>query len=104
MLSISVPSRSKRIARGALSTERVRGYCSSLNCCLSQGKGAPRCAPTMPPSILCLLQEILEALGAGGVAELAERLRLDLADALARDAELPAHLFERHRVAVVQAK
>ena len=28
-------------------------------------------------------------------AELRERLRLDLADALAGDAELPAHFFER---------
>ena len=38
------------------------------------------------------------------MAQAAERLRLDLADALAGHAELLAHLFERHRPAVVQTE
>src|SRR5690242_17311723 len=46
------------------------------------------------------LQKVLERLGAGGVAEFAERLRLDLPDALAGDAELLADFFQRAAVAV----
>jgi hypothetical protein len=37
----------------------------------------------------------LELLGAARVPQLAQRLRLDLADALAGDLEVLAHLFER---------
>src|SRR6266567_835890 len=40
-------------------------------------------------------QEASELLRARRMAELAQRLRLDLADALARDVELLADLFER---------
>src|SRR4051812_10970239 len=47
---------------------------------------------------------ILELSRARGVAQLAERFRLDLADALARDAELATYLFERPLAAVVQAE
>src|SRR5205814_2856162 len=41
------------------------------------------------------LEERAQLLRARRVAELAQRLRLDLADALARDVELLADLFER---------
>ena len=41
------------------------------------------------------VQEIAQLLAAAGVAELAQGLRLDLADALARDVELLADLLER---------
>jgi len=40
-----------------------------------------------------LVEIVLQATAAAGVAQLAQRLRLDLADALARDPELPAHLL-----------
>src|SRR6266545_7962948 len=36
------------------------------------------------------------------VAQLGQRLRLDLAYSLARDLELPSHLFERVRLAVLE--
>ena len=39
-----------------------------------------------------------------GLAHLAQRLRLDLADAFASDLELPAYFFERAAVAVHQAE
>ena len=45
--------------------------------------------------VIGLVQEILELLAAAGVAQLAQRLGLDLADALARDVELLADLLER---------
>src|SRR5688500_18522749 len=51
-----------------------------------------------------LLQVVLELLGAAGVAELAQGFRLDLADALAGDAELVADLFEGTLAAVVEAE
>ena len=38
------------------------------------------------------------------MAQLPQRFRLDLADPLAGDIELPSYLFERARSAVVQAK
>ena len=38
------------------------------------------------------------------MAQLGERLRLDLADALTRDAELAAHFFERSHLTVVEAE
>src|SRR2546423_6242872 len=41
------------------------------------------------------LEEASQLLGARRVAELAQRLRLDLADALARDVELLADFLER---------
>src|SRR5258706_14942700 len=50
------------------------------------------------------VQIILEPAAAAGMAQLAQRLRLDLADALARDLEFPAHLFERATAAIVQPK
>src|SRR2546425_680403 len=49
-----------------------------------------------------LLQVVAELLRARRVAQLAQRLGLDLADALARDAETLAHLFQRPLVAVDQ--
>src|SRR6476659_7572067 len=47
---------------------------------------------------------VAEALRARRVAQLRERLGFDLADALARDAELLAHLFERPYLPVVEAE
>ena len=47
---------------------------------------------------------VLEPAGARGVTELVERLALDLADALARDAELAADLLERAGVSVLEAE
>ena len=55
-------------------------------------------------AVIGLVQEILELLAAAGVAQLAQRLGLDLADALARDVELLADLFERTGTAVLNAE
>src|SRR5215213_817703 len=51
-----------------------------------------------------LLQIVPQLLRAARVAQLAERLRLDLADALSGDAELAANLFQRPLAPVVQAE
>src|SRR3990172_1946896 len=51
-----------------------------------------------------LLQVVLELPAPGRVAEVAERLRLDLADALAGDVELLADLLESPGAAVLQPK
>src|SRR5438128_12223954 len=51
-----------------------------------------------------VLQVISELPSPGRVAELGERLRLDLADPLTGDAELPPHLLERPRPPVRQAE
>src|SRR5262245_12080220 len=58
----------------------------------------PRAARAGPPSLLgplLALEEAAELLGARRMAELAQRLRLDLQDALAGDVELLADLFQR---------
>src|SRR6185369_15945497 len=49
-----------------------------------------------------LLQIVLQLAAPARVAELAERLRLDLANPLASDVELLAHFLERPRPAVLQ--
>src|SRR5258708_37805310 len=54
------------------------------------------------PAPSWLLQVVAELLRARRVAKLAQRLGLDLADALAGDAEALAHLFQRPLVAVDQ--
>ena len=46
------------------------------------------------PGGVPLLEVVLELAAAGGVAQLAQRLGLDLPDALAGDVELLAHLLE----------
>ena len=51
-----------------------------------------------------LRQVVAQALGARGVSELAERLCLDLPDALPGDAELAPHLFQRALTAVRQTE
>src|SRR4029079_1064727 len=51
-----------------------------------------------------LLQVVAQLLGATGVAELGQRLGLDLADPLSRDAELLAPLCEGSRMTVDQAE
>ena len=51
-----------------------------------------------------LVQEVLELLAAAGVAQLAQRLGLDLADALARDIELLADLFKCAGTAVLDTE
>src|SRR4026207_106417 len=59
-------------------------------------KRAARAALFYPASRLSLLvEEALQPLGARRVAQLAQRLGLDLAYALARDVELLADLLER---------
>ena len=50
------------------------------------------------------LEEVFQFPAARGVTQLAQRLGFDLADALARDVEFPAHLFQRPAPAVVQAE
>ena len=50
------------------------------------------------------VQKVLEFLAAAGVAQLAERLGLDLADALARDIEFLADLLKRAGAAVLNAE
>src|SRR6266508_5111566 len=62
------------------------------------GLPAPRCYVATDQLGLCLvllLQIVPELPSPGRVAELGERLRLDLADPLAGDAELPPDLLER---------
>ena len=49
-----------------------------------------------------LFEVVAQTLRAGGVTQLGERLRLDLADALPGDAELLADLFERAHLPVVE--
>src|SRR6266702_8897983 len=52
-------------------------------------------SPSWPSAISVVVQETLQPLGTRRVAELAQGLRLDLPDALARDVELLADLFQR---------
>ena len=54
--------------------------------------------------VMSLIEEIFELLAAAGMAELTQRLGLDLADALACDIELLADLFKRARTAVLDAE
>ena len=51
-----------------------------------------------------LIQKVLQLLGAIRVAQLLERLGLYLADALAGDSEVSAHLLQRPAAAVFQAE
>src|SRR5689334_15749506 len=51
-----------------------------------------------------LLEVVAQLLAARWVAELPQGLRLDLADALARDHELTAHFLEGAAAAIVQAE
>ena len=53
---------------------------------------------------LCLLQIVLQLLAPARVAELAQRLGLDLTDAFARHVELLSDLFEGALAAVLQAE
>src|SRR5919109_4395911 len=50
------------------------------------------------------LDAVLEALGLGQALELLQRVVLDLADALAGDAEGPAHLLERPRLLALESE
>ena len=50
------------------------------------------------------VQKVLQLLGPAGVAELAEGFGFDLADALAGDVELLAHLFQGAGAAVLDAE
>src|ERR1043165_1129514 len=56
------------------------------------------------PEERLVLDERLEALAARRMAQLAERLRLDLADALAGDLEVLAHFLERVVALLADAK
>src|SRR5436309_2265240 len=51
-----------------------------------------------------LFQVVLELAAPRGMAQLAQRFRLDLPDALSRDVELAADLFERARAAVFETE
>src|SRR6266540_2395211 len=67
------------------------------------------CHASRAPSVVTsnksrVYQIVPELLRPGRVAELAERLRLDLPDPLPGDAELPPHLLERPRLPVPQAE
>src|SRR4051812_13961241 len=59
---------------------------------------------TLVPNVRRLLEVLPQHLGAGGVAQLRQRLGLDLTNPLARHAEFPADLFEGSRVTVGQAE
>src|SRR5688500_16426613 len=67
-----------------------------------------RGARSPPPAGSCLLRSSLQDRtqlpASRGVTQLAQRLRLDLADALARDREALAHFFERVLAAVADAE
>src|SRR4051795_2663226 len=56
------------------------------------------------PHCYGLLEVVAELLAAARVPELRQRLRLDLADPLAGEAELLADLVERARLAVCEAE
>ena len=62
-----------------------------------------RSTSSQPPA-QGLFEEVLELFAAGGVAELAQGLGFDLADALPGNVELPAHLLQGAGLAVVQAE
>src|SRR5579864_603392 len=51
---------------------------------------------------MSLLDKVFEPFAPAWMPQLPQRLRLDLPDPLARHAELPAHLFQRSRTAVVE--
>src|ERR1035437_774113 len=67
---------------------------------LGPGCACPRQQGRHGPVAGLLLQVVLELAGAARVAELTQRLRLDLADALAGHVELCANLLERAGAAV----
>src|SRR5579883_1260622 len=75
--------------------ERLRLFFASLRLCARFSSGDKSLLP---------LQTGAEVAGAARVAELLQRLRLDLADALARHAEMPPHLFQRLLAAILQPK
>ena len=52
----------------------------------------------------CSVQKVLQLFGAAGVAELAQGLGFDLADALTGDVEFLAHLFQGAGAAVLDAE
>src|SRR2546421_1424441 len=64
----------------------------------------PRCGFTPTPSPGRLLEVVFQLLAAARVAQLAQRLRLDLADPLAGDAEALPHFFKRPLMSVDQSK
>src|SRR5512139_409178 len=92
-----------RISRCGSETLRTRDVCVVRSFCAR--RLSPRAAYIGTPSAKCqeiagaplsrLLDEALELLAPARVAQLPERLGLDLADALAGDLELLAHLFQR---------
>src|SRR5207245_9687403 len=64
----------------------------------------PASAPPHPPTPLLLEQEALQRPGSRDVTQPRQRLFLDLADALARDAQQRADLFEGHRLLAFEAE
>ena len=55
-------------------------------------------------SVSALFEEVSQLAGTTRVAQLAQRLRLDLPDALAGHAKIPADLFQRPATAIFQAE
>src|SRR5918996_34616 len=78
----------------------TRGEASLVPRRTSHGSNIGRSAEGVEPD--GLLEVVPELLGPGGVAELGQRLRLDLADPLPGHAELPADLLEGPGVPVHQ--
>src|SRR5207245_89293 len=81
----------------------LRGHVSTILLCFSLAGGERR-QQRSALAQTALVQVILQLLGPGRVAQFAEGLRLDLADALARHVELATHLFQRAAAAVLEAK
>src|SRR5439155_4776275 len=88
---------SQRPDGAAYPASGFRSACAGTRTAVGGFRGAG--AGTRPKR---LLQVVAQLLRAGWMAQLAERLGLDLADALTRDAEPLADLFQRALVAVDQ--
>src|SRR5690349_20528272 len=80
----------------AFHNARATVLTSSSNCSASLSISAPNAAgPAKEPAAASVLDEAAQPLAPARVAQLAQRLSLDLADALAGDLEVLAHLFQR---------
>src|SRR5690606_34947360 len=93
---VSAPGGAARAPSGAppaASRDRGRPPASPIREFLAQEMKRPRFRGLSPASVLD--EEASQLLAAARMPQLAQRLRLDLADALARDVELLADLFER---------
>src|SRR5437867_11171465 len=78
--------------RCSIKMEKAPADCWSLFACLISAEAR------------WLIQELAELAALGRMAQLLQRLRLDLPDALAGYLEVAAHFLQRPRVAVLQAE